>query len=292
MVDGQVQIETCCGLPDALRPRMITLLRLCNEYELLELPISPTDFDSDSGAQTAFAIHTGERLIGFAAMPDDPIPEASLMVDPDFRRRGIGRALVEALRAETGRRNVAHSLLAADLASASATAFLNTLALRRRRTEFRLELDLSRIERARPRIPGLAIRLATPADRQTLIDVLSGAFAAAQADVEHNVDLGLNQPSRDFYLAELDGEAIGAVRLGTGDGNGDITAFGVLPRHQGKGYGRQILLDSIDRLLPMDLPRILIEVAVDNRGALSLYESCGFRIQREYGYFALSAGAA
>jgi ribosomal protein S18 acetylase RimI-like enzyme len=280
-------IETSSGLSDLLLSQMVTLLRTCNEHEALELPISPTDFDSDSGAQTAFAVHHGDRLIAFAAMPDDPIPEPSLMVHPDFRRGGNGRALVEAIRAETARRGAGHSLIAADLASASATAFLDALALPQRRTEFRLELNSSAIDRSRPRIAGLALRLATAIDRQTLIEILASAFAAPHEDVTRNVDLGLSQPSRDFYLAELHGDAIGAVRLGTWDGNGDITAFGVLPRRQGQGYGRQILIDSIDHLLAMDLPRILIEVSVDNRGALGLYESCGFQIQREYGYFQL-----
>jgi len=59
--------------------------------------------------------------------------------------------------------------------------------------------------------------------------------------------------------------------------------------HQGKGYGRQILLDAVDLLLSLNLPRILIEVAVDNRNALGLYESCGFHITQEYGYYTLTA---
>jgi ribosomal protein S18 acetylase RimI-like enzyme len=286
-MDHPVHIQTSAGLPDEIRPQMEALLQLCDQFESLELPISPTDFDSETGAKTALMWIEGDRLTGFAAMPDDPVPEASLMVHPDYRRRGIGRALVEAIRAETARRGRDHCLLVTDQASPSALPFLAALRIPHRFSEYRLELDPDAIDRSRPPIHGLAVRLATGADREALIRVLSAAFQNPAAEVEPNVDLGLTEPSRDFYLAELDGEAIGAVRIGTWDGNGDITAFGVVPEHQGKGFGRQILLEAVDRLLAMNLPRILIEVSVDNPSALGLYESCGFRVQREYGYFRL-----
>jgi ribosomal protein S18 acetylase RimI-like enzyme len=281
-------IQTSTGLPEHIRPQMETLLRLCNQHESLELPISPTDFDSATGARTAFCWLAGDQLLGFAAMPDDPIPEPSLMVHPGHRRGGIGRALVEAIRAETARRGRDYCLIVADLASPSAAAFLAALRIPRRYSEFRLELDTAAVDRSGFPLPGLAMRLATRSDRQALIRILSAAFAKPETDVEANVDFGLDEPTRDFYLGELNGEPVGAIRIGTWDGNGDITAFGVLPEHQGKGIGRQMLREAVDQLMGMRLPRILLEVAVDNRGALGLYESCGFRVQREYGYYTLA----
>jgi ribosomal protein S18 acetylase RimI-like enzyme len=287
-MDHSNHIHSSTGLPDEIRPQMEALLRLCDRYESLELPISPTDFDSETGARTALMWIEGGQLTGFAAMPDDPVPEVSLMIHPDHRRRGIGRALVEAIRAETARRGLDHCLLVADQASPSAVGFLAAIGLPRIRSEFRLQLHPYAIDRPRSPITDLESRLATRADRSTLIRLLSAAFDSPEAEVAPNVDLGLSQPTRDFYLAELHGEPVGAVRIGTWDGNGDITAFGVMPSHQGQGIGRQMLLEAVDRLLAMDLPRILIEVSVDNPSALGLYESCGFRVQREYGYFTLA----
>lgn len=280
-------VLTMSGLPDADLPSLRALLDRCNRFEALELPISPTDFDSPAGFDTAFTVRLDGNLVGFAAMPDDPTPEASLMVHPDHRRRGIGRALIDALRAECACRNVAAGLLVADQASPSALAFLAALQIPFRSSEFRLELDPASIDQSRPRNHHLTTRLATQADRATLIRILMAAFADPENVVGPNVDLGLTQPTRDFYLAELGGVPIGAIRIGAWDGNGDITAFGVLPDHQGKGLGRQILLDAVNRLLARKLPRILIEVAVENRGALGLYESCGFHVRREYGYYRL-----
>jgi ribosomal protein S18 acetylase RimI-like enzyme len=285
-------VQPTSGLPDADLSSLRSLLERCNQFEALELPISPTDFDSPAGFDTAFFVRSDDHLVGFAAMPDDPTPEASLMVHPGHRRQGIGRALVDALRAECARRDVAVGLLVADQASPSALSFLKALALPFRSSEFRLQLDPSAVDQSRPHNDRLAIRIATQADRATLIRILMAAFAEPESVVGPNVDLGLAQPTRDFYLAELDGEPIGAIRIGTWDGNGDITAFGVLPQRQGKGLGRQILLDAVNRLLARNLPRILIEVSVENRGALGLYESCGFRVQREYGYYRLYPGPA
>jgi ribosomal protein S18 acetylase RimI-like enzyme len=280
-------VQTMSGLPDADLPSLRALLDRCNQFEGLELPISPTDFDSPAGFKTAFAVRSDGNLIGFAAMPDDPTPEASLMVHPDNRRHGIGRALVVTVRAECEHRNVASGLLVADRASPSARAFIAALQIPFRSSEFRLELDPDAVDQSRPRNDRLTVRLATRDDRATLIRILMAAFAEPKSVVEPNVDLGLTQPTRDFYLAELDGIPIGAIRIGTWDGNGDVTAFGVLPEYQGKGLGRQILLDAVNCLLDRNVPRILIEVSVENRGALGLYESCGFHVQREYGYYRL-----
>ena len=265
------------------------LLRTCNRDEALEIPISLGEFKEPAAVQSAvLATHAG-TLIGFASIPADSDPEASLMDHPDFRRRGVGRDLIQAIRDECAGRGLSACLLVADHAAESARAFLTALAIPYSHSEFRLELDRSAIDRSRPRHDNLALRPATPDDAETIIRILAGAFDDPEDVARTHVMPTFSERTRRFYLAELDGRPIGALRAGEWDGNGDITAFGVLPQHQGKGYGRQMLLDAVDLLIDQNLDHIYIEVAVDNRGALGLYESAGFRVRREYGYYTLIA---
>jgi ribosomal protein S18 acetylase RimI-like enzyme len=267
------------------------LLDICNRAESIDIPIFLPDLGVGADARTSVLVTDGDTLVGLAAVPDDPEPEASLMVHPDYRRRGVGTWLIAEIRAELNRRGLPSCLIVADQASPSARAFLAALGIPHTFSEYRLELEPEAIDRSRPRHDALTLRQASPDDAETLIRVLAAAFDEPDDHARGNVTGTYAETDRHFYLAELDGVPIGAIRVGEWGGNGDVTAFGVVPEQQGKGYGRQILLHAVDILLPRNLPRILIEVAVDNRNALDLYESCGFRIAQEYGYYTLTAEA-
>jgi ribosomal protein S18 acetylase RimI-like enzyme len=285
------QLRRLSGLSGTAKAEVERLLRLCNEHEALDLPISPNDLIAPTNLTTAVLYSGNGPLIGFAAIPDDPVPEACVMVDPDYRRRGIGRMLIGEVRAECSRRGLAGCLLVTDTASRSAEPFLAALDIPYRSSEFRLDLDRTADVPERPRIKSFTMRPATSEDRETLVHVLAAAFGESAEIAGVTVDSGLQEKSRHFYIAELDREPIGALRAGDWDGFGDITAFGVLPEHQGKGYGRQMLLASVDLLTAKGFAQIRIEVETENSGALGLYESCGFRVQREYGYYRLGAVA-
>jgi ribosomal protein S18 acetylase RimI-like enzyme len=265
------------------------LLETCNRHDGLDIPIYLDDLTSGR-VHTAFPYRDDAgAMIGFAALPDDPEPEGCLMVHPEHRRRRIGRGLVDEMRAELRRRGLAECLLVTDAVSPSAQPFLEALAIPYRFSEYRLELDRAAIDRSRPRHETLILRPATEADADLLVTILAAAFAESEIEARANVEITFREPSRRFYLAELAGEPIGAIRAGEWGGNGDTTAFGVAPAHQGKGYGRQILLETVDLLIEAGHARILLEVAVDNPSALGLYQSCGFRVINEFGYYGLSS---
>ena len=265
------------------------LLKLCNADEGIDLPFFFDAAALISEARTAFFVWDESTLIGFGHLPNDPTPEGCLMVHPHHRRQGCGTAILTAMQVELQRRGMLEALLVADQGSASASAFLGAAALPYRSSEFRLELDRSAIDRTRPRISGLAMRVAHLRDTDALVNLLVAAFDHAPADARDFVERGLNERSRGFHLALLNGEAVGVLRAGEIDGSGDITAFGVRPDLQRRGIGRQMLIETIDLLTAAGLQKIVIEVATVNAHALGLYESCGFRVASEYGFYSATA---
>ncbi|MNW11442.1 ribosomal-protein-alanine N-acetyltransferase [compost metagenome] len=70
--------------------------------------------------------------------------------------------------------------------------------------------------------------------------------------------------------------------------SGFIYGFCVLPEYRGKGYGRQILSQTITALKEKDQAvEIKLEVSVENEKALGLYESCGFATRNANDYYVL-----
>lgn len=277
------------GLADTDRAAAERLLAVCNQAENLDLPV---EIEVDSAASTTdetayFRYFERGSLVGLAWLPREPEPEACLMVHPDYRRRGVGRALLDAVRSEAGRRGLADFLVVCDEAAAAARPFILAAGGIDEGGEHRLALDPAAIDRSRPRFDDLQLRPVGLADLTTLVQLSAAAFERPLDESEDHIRRGLADPRRAYFIATLDGEPIGLLRLARWGDFADVTSFGVLAAHRGRGYGRQMLLDALDILLAEGWDRILIEVATENAPALGLYQSCGFRITTTYGFYRL-----
>jgi ribosomal protein S18 acetylase RimI-like enzyme len=265
------------------------LLKLCNRDEGLDLPIAVDPALSAGDEATQFRAYDRGALVGFAWLPPDREPEACLMVHPTHRRRGLGLALLAAVRAEVRRRGLSGFPLVCDEASPSGTAFVAAVGGRYRESEYRLELDPAAVDRSRPRHVALRLRPAGADDSATLVRLLARSFGADEESARDQTERMLREPNRRHYLATLGDESVGLLRIGEHGESADVTAFGVLPEYRGRGYGRQMLLDAVDVLLGEGRERIVIEVATDNERALGLYRSCGFKVTTAYGFYELAA---
>ena len=273
-------------LTDDDRAEAERLLEACNRHDGLDLPIWFESPQAASDVAAYFLEFEHGSLIGLAWLPDDPEPEACFIVHPEHRRRGVGKRLLAAVRTECRRRGLPGLLLVCDEASGSGLAFLAAIGARFRSAEYRLELDPAAIDRSRTGHDALHLRRAGADDAATLARLRAAIFAVTEAEAREQMDRR-DGPGHRYYLADLGGVPIGMLRTGGWEGTADITAFAVLPEHRGRGYGRQILLETVDGLLAEGWERIIIEVATDNVGALGLYKSCGFKVATAYGFYDL-----
>ncbi len=75
------------------------------------------------------------------------------------------------------------------------------------------------------------------------------------------------------WVIEEAGEIIAYVLVRIEDCLTDVTRLGVLPRHQGKGCGKQLLTKAFSLA-----PKIMLTVRKDNHRAIGLYRKFGFEI--------------
>jgi ribosomal protein S18 acetylase RimI-like enzyme len=275
------------------RAAVEALLAACNQDEQINLILNlePAAFGSEATAENVdqFLAYDQGKLIGFARLDGWSEPELCGMVDPAHRRKGVGRALLAAAQAECRRRGLVQSLLICDEAGESGPAFAAAVGAILSYAEYRMRLDQLAIDRSRPRYPTLRLQPATTEDADLLTRIQSAAFGELEENVRPYVIRGLQQANRQYLLGLLDDQPVGMLRLGRYEHEADITAFGVLPETQGRGYGRQMLLDAIDLLLDEGWSQIMIDVVIENQNALKLYQSCGFRPVTTYGFYNLGA---
>lgn len=228
----------------------------------------------------------GSQLVGFAGLYQWGGGELEVagMVDPDRRRLGIGAALLEAVLAEAGARQVDHVLLVTPGQSAGGRA----LAVGRGATLSHSEhaLVLAGDPADGPSDPRVTLRRAGPGDEAAVVAQLTAAFDWTPPDIERM----LADPDERTELIELDGVAVGTVRLTLIDGVGGVYGFAVHPDLQGRGIGRDVLRRCCRQLRVDGAARVALEVVVDNNRALGLYTSTGFALVSTEDYWRVAVG--
>lgn len=230
----------------------------------------------------------GGTLAGFAGIYQygGAVPEAAGMVDPAARRRGVGAALLGAVRSELATRGNAKLLLVVPRQSAGGHA----LAQRQGGTLDHSEHALVLVgEPADGRgDPALTMRRATVDDTEVVQQILADAFEWTPPDLREQLEH--NDGAERTLVIERDGKPVGTSRI-THDGDtGGIYGFAVTPALQGKGIGRDALRRMCRLLREEGAARVGLEVAVENGRALSLYTGIGFRPVTTEDYYALRTG--
>jgi mycothiol synthase len=254
-------------------------------------------YGGDAAARSVLLWRAG-RLAGYGYLDaTDPAaaPTGELVVHPEFRRQGLGLALVRALIAEAGDRGLrlwAHG----DLPGATRLAAAGGLARSRSLWQLRRSLQTGLDE---PRIAdGVTVRtFAVGRDEDAWTDLNHLAFAhhpEQGAWTRADLDLREREPWFDpagFFLAERDGRLVGfhwtkvhgAADAGGGaepgagqDAIGEVYVVGVDPGERGTGLGRALTLVGLHYLRGRGLSQVMLYADEDNAPAIGLYESLGF----------------
>jgi ribosomal protein S18 acetylase RimI-like enzyme len=258
----------------------------CERHDDIDLRIVWDALESRSGEHIADFLYYAEgRLVGFLMLsgPGDTEAEATGMVHPGFRRRGIFRELVGAARAECARSGPAEILFTPDRRSLSAKGFLESLGAQLEFAEHRMRLD-SPAAGALP-ASDLAVARATAADAALIATVIASDAGFDATNFGQHVAISMLQPNYRYYIARLHGAPVGTANIQILNGDAYIYGFVVRAEYRGRGYGRQILAHMLAEIAAERAQPVFLEVETDNATALALYRSFGFQITNTFDYY-------
>lgn len=262
------------------------LRQVCNALEGLDLKLEPELLrESGDGANSAFLYYEAGTLVGACTLDGGREVELCGMVHPEHRRKGIGKALLEAALDECRRRNCSKVLVISEDASASGRAFVAAAGGQREFAEHRMELEEAWSRGPRDEL--LTLRRAGPRDVDAITRVAAPAFGDPEGFVRQRTQADMLDPNGRLYLALRDDTPVGTLKIFATGAAAGIYGFAVTPERQGQGIGRDMLTRIIEELQAEGYTRITLEVLTDNDRALALYRATGFHVVTTYGYYAL-----
>ena len=225
-----------------------------------------------------FMLYDDNKLIGYAGICDFGGEEIEVngMVHPDYRRKRIFTRLFSLVKDEFKRRENKAMLLLSDNNSVGGIEFIKNITDDFSHSEYDMNLDMDASQNVS--FNNLIFRKAVIAD----IDKIK------EANFEFFSDNDIKEISSGItYLLEADNILIGKVRLEIIDNIGGIYGLEELPDYRGKGYGRELLILSIKKLKESNVKIINLQVETNNKNALNLYKSCGFKENYTMDYYRL-----
>ena len=268
------------GLSDLIRTQIKDLDRICSAAEPLCMKLNWDMLETREQNETNDLLwYEDGRLVGylglygFGAHPEEI--EITGMVHPDYRRQGIFTRLFREAVSISRSRGVKRLLLIVERQSVSGAGFAARAGLTYDFSEYRMLC--SAYQPLKESAAGFSLRPAQTGDRAFLRQVDENCFGRAFSDDIHALER--------VSLALANGAAVGKVGLENEDGMGYIFGVAILPDYQGRGYGSAMLDAILKKHFQESGTPVILEVAVKNDGALTLYKSRGFTEVTVYDYY-------
>ncbi|MFB7159674.1 GNAT family N-acetyltransferase [Lysinibacillus sp. NPDC056232] len=206
--------------------------------------------------------------------------EWSLVVIPTYRQKGIGTALVDVLQADLEERGAEGQLAVVIDGSPFGHTFIEKKGFTYSFSEATLETKAESVELKHD------IEIIPYTDEQEeLIAVNSAAFGDLPEESEELIASNTSTNGRKQWVARKDEEIVGIVTTARENEIQWVTALAVHPNCEGQGIGTAMLSFIKDYASKIGAKIVMLDVEIDNRKALSVYEKVGFMKAQQIDYY-------
>ncbi len=203
-----------------------------------------------------FLYFINNTLIGYLGICDfdNEVLEINGIVHPNFRNHGIFTQLYTLVQKEFNKRPAKELLLICHKESRTGIQFIEKTQAEYHHDEYDMYLD-------------------------------SHLFVPM-----NNYHLELNEIDTQEHLfnGSIGDTVVGQVRIEVVGELGAIYGLEIYPSFRRQGYGRELLMQTIEKLLAFGIKNVFLQVDTMNEHALSLYRSCGFIEKNVMKYYSIS----
>lgn len=274
------KLQDICVLNDK------TSLKLELDYKLTTGKLS----DVNSDQLNEFLYYNDSILVGYIGISVFSKGEIEIngMVHPSFRGKGLFTKMFKEVMKECGKRDYNKIMLLSDHNSVSGIAFIKSIKGIFDFSEY--EMHLSSLGNEIIKLSGLSLRKATNRDASAIAKQNKIYFKdihEEETDKYESLILPEEEEKKGMtiYLAEVNNLIIGKVNLYIKDYFAAIFGLGVLPEYRRKGYGRAVLLKSLEIFREQKCSTVMLQVVANNDKALNLYLNCGFKVISTMDYY-------
>lgn len=207
--------------------------------------------------------------------------EWSLVVAPMYRGLALGEALYSVMREGLDVRGSEGDLALMLEGSPNGLKFLKEQGYLYSFSEASLEAkasnDFTRED--------LTFRAFQPSDVEALVEIFATAFGDVRDESLQLIEFNTTTPGLQLWSVELNKEVVATVTTRKDGEMQWITALAVHADHMGKGIGTAILQWVKQYTLKNDEKFVMLDVELDNKQALAIYEKAGFMKALQVDYF-------
>lgn len=207
--------------------------------------------------------------------------EWSMLVDPMYRQLGIGTAILNVLKDGMAIRKSEGELALVMEGSKYGKEFLEQNGYLYSFSEATLEAHAEVMENK----GAVTLRPFMQKDTEALISIFSDAFGDMREESLELIEFNTTTEGLVMWTAEMDGEVVGTVTTRKEGEVQWITAFAVSPKRQRQGVGTQILNFVKDYAIRSGDKTVLLDVEIENTGALRVYEKASFMKSSQLDYY-------
>lgn len=275
-------------LNDEMISEIKGLVSACNKHDELNGMIElETSLNFNKEMKTVFMMYDDSKLVSALTLfvPGSKEGEISAMTISEYRAKGCFTELVKRAEAELKKYGVTEILFLCEAKSVHGKAAIAKQNAKYEFTEYLLRYNHSLDKKVKDYQYRIKLQTATLADLESIIKISMDAFGDSYEGAKSLATGMLNVDNRQFFLGEIEGELIGMGVAAKEDEGTYIHGLGVLPEHQGKGYGKEMLYSILNKLLEQRVENISIEVESENSNAFSLYKNSGFEVESAWEYY-------
>jgi ribosomal protein S18 acetylase RimI-like enzyme len=206
--------------------------------------------------------------------------EWSGLVLPNYRKQGIGKALLKALNKNLEMRGAESELALAIKDAPNAKLFFDA-----QNYEWNFsEATMQAIPADTPRESQVKVHPLTN-EHHEITKILMNAFGDTEDEVHTLLNFNEAHPSRYVFVAKINNTCVGTVTVVEENQSFWITALATDVAMQRQGIGSAILHFVLAEAKKRGVEKIMLDVEIDNAGALSVYEKAGFKTNLQVDYY-------